>query len=339
MPKAYLVPARWRRCAPPARGRACASWRCSPRPSYGLRPHPDPAPVAAAHLAPSKLLAEAGLVERFREGAWAFFRLAERGASADARARAGRAARRRRPDRSRATASGSRRCARRAPTRRRPISARMPASGTASARCTSPSERSRPRSATALGRAAVPLAARSRHRHRPHARTVRRRASSAALGIDSRLDMLRLRAREARARGPAPLQRAPGRHLRSAAARRLRSTSSSSTRCCTSSTTGARAIARGGARAARRAAGCWWSISRRTISNSCARSTPIAGSALRPRQSSAGSSAAGLDVAAHRELAPEPRLRRQARGVALARARSAQLRDARSARANVEVAA
>jgi ubiquinone/menaquinone biosynthesis C-methylase UbiE/DNA-binding transcriptional ArsR family regulator len=37
-------------------------------------------PRISRHL---KLLAEAGLVERFREGAWAFFRLAERGATAE----------------------------------------------------------------------------------------------------------------------------------------------------------------------------------------------------------------------------------------------------------------
>jgi ubiquinone/menaquinone biosynthesis C-methylase UbiE/DNA-binding transcriptional ArsR family regulator len=37
-------------------------------------------PRISRHL---KLLAEAGLVERFREGSWAFFRLAERGAGAD----------------------------------------------------------------------------------------------------------------------------------------------------------------------------------------------------------------------------------------------------------------
>ena len=47
---------------------------------------------------------------------------------------------------------------------------------------------------------------------------------------------------------------------------------------------GARAIARGRAHAAPAAAGCWSSISRRTIWNSCARSTRIAASASRPRR-------------------------------------------------------
>src|SRR5215216_1188591 len=37
-------------------------------------------PRISRHL---KLLVEAGLIERFREGSWAFFRLAERGGSAD----------------------------------------------------------------------------------------------------------------------------------------------------------------------------------------------------------------------------------------------------------------
>src|SRR5271167_871334 len=37
-------------------------------------------PRLSRHL---RLLAEAGLVERFREGSWAFFRLRERGSAAD----------------------------------------------------------------------------------------------------------------------------------------------------------------------------------------------------------------------------------------------------------------
>src|ERR1700726_4635103 len=37
-------------------------------------------PRLSRHL---RLLAEAGLVERFREGSWAFFRLGERGGTAD----------------------------------------------------------------------------------------------------------------------------------------------------------------------------------------------------------------------------------------------------------------
>src|ERR671937_1247387 len=37
-------------------------------------------PRISRHL---RLLSEAGLIDRFREGSWAFFRLAERGAAAD----------------------------------------------------------------------------------------------------------------------------------------------------------------------------------------------------------------------------------------------------------------
>ena len=46
---------------------------------------------------------------------------------------------------------------------------------------------------------------------------------------------------------------------------------------------GARAI-REAARVLRPAAACWWSTSRRTSWNSCASSTPTAGSASRPRR-------------------------------------------------------
>ena len=80
-------------------------------------------PRLSRHL---RLLAEAGLVERFREGSWAFFRMGERGSGADiARALIG-AARSRRSDhrpRPRAARRGARA---RAPPRRRTISAAMP---------------------------------------------------------------------------------------------------------------------------------------------------------------------------------------------------------------------
>ena len=104
-------------------------------------------PRISRHL---KLLAEAGLIERFREGTWAFFRLAEHGGGAEvartllARLNPGRPDHRPRP---RAPRLGA---AARAPPRRRPISARMPPSGTASASCTSPTPRSKPRSAQRL---------------------------------------------------------------------------------------------------------------------------------------------------------------------------------------------
>ena len=236
-------------------------------------------PRISRHL---KLLAEAGLVERFREGAWAFFRLAEHGGGARGRARAARAARSGRPGdrpRPRAARRGARR---RAPRRRRPISARTPPNGTASASCMSPTTRSRRRSATALadkpfrslldlgtgtGRMLELFGAADRARARP--RSVARHAAAGA--------------RPARARRPATLQRAAGRHLRPAARRAIPSTSSSCIRCCTSSTTARARSARRRACCAR-AAGCWSSTSRRTSWNSCASSMPIAASALRRRR-------------------------------------------------------
>ena len=235
-------------------------------------------PRISRHL---KLLVEAGLVERFREGAWAFFRLAERGGARRARARAGRAARCRRPDRGARPRAARRGAARPRRRRRRTISARTPRSGTASASCTSPTRRSSARSAT----------------RSPSGRSARCSISAPApaacwkcsapgiergLGIDLSLDMLLLaRARIERA-GLAPLQRAAGRHLRSRGAGGLVRRRASSIRCCTSSTTARARSARPRA-CWRRPAGCWWSISRRTIWNSCARSTRIAGSALPPR--------------------------------------------------------
>ena len=77
-------------------------------------------PRISRHL---KLLAEAGLVERFREGTWAFFRLAEHGGGAEVARALLDAARSRRPDhraRPRPARLGARRPA---PPRRRPISA------------------------------------------------------------------------------------------------------------------------------------------------------------------------------------------------------------------------
>src|SRR3974390_1038138 len=88
-------------------------------------------PRISRHL---RLLAEAGLVERFREGTWAFFRLVERGGGAElARALLGKL---------------------------------DPADP--------PIPRDRARLASGrAGPKAIPRPARSRHRHGPHARTVR----------------------------------------------------------------------------------------------------------------------------------------------------------------------
>ena len=126
-------------------------------------------PRISRHL---KLLAEAGLVERFREGTWAFFRLAEHGGGADvARALLERlnpddqtvAAR---PRAARLGAAGARRRgAGLFPRARRRMGPHPQA-----ARRRRGGRGGDPRRAR---RQAVPLAARSRHRHRPHARIVR----------------------------------------------------------------------------------------------------------------------------------------------------------------------
>ena len=125
-------------------------------------------PRISRHL---KLLAEAGLVERFREGTWAFFRLAEHGGGAEvARAlieRLNPADQTIARDRARLASvrqARPRRAGLFPRTRRRmgphPQTARDGRGGRGGD----------PRGAR---RQAVPLAFRSRHRHRPHARIVR----------------------------------------------------------------------------------------------------------------------------------------------------------------------
>ena len=235
-------------------------------------------PRLSRHL---RLLAEAGLVERFREGSWAFFRLAERGGVAESRA---------------------------------PWSARLDPDDPIIAR---------DRERLAAVRAARAAAAQNYfrapcRRMGPHPQAPRRRRSGGSgdprrdrrdkpiralldlgtgtgrmlelfaadiergLGLDLSLDMLAL----ARARlDRAGLKHCSVRHgdIYDLALPRdsfdvviihqvlhfLDDSAAPSARrraCCG------------------RAAGCWSSTSRRTISNSCAKSTPIAGSALPPRR-------------------------------------------------------
>src|SRR4030088_2540427 len=165
-------------------------------------------PRISRHL---KLLAEAGLVARFREGAWAFFRLAAPVPAGAAHPRGpGDRARRRAPRRGPCRARGGRAglfqgaCGRVGPHPPAARGGRGRGGGN-------------PRRAL---RPAVPLAARSRHRYRPHARAAR-----AADRARARHRLLARHAgagaRPARPRGLEALQRAPGRHLRSAAAARF----------------------------------------------------------------------------------------------------------------------
>ena len=168
-------------------------------------------PRISRHL---KLMVEAGLVERFREGSWAFFRLAERGASAElARALAARLD----PEDPIAVRDRERLV-------RRPARARRRGAGLL------------PRPCRGVG--PHPQAARHRRGGReprsamrwPNGRSVRCSISAPApaacwscsapnidrgLGIDLSLDMLPARTRAHRTRGPAQLQRPAGRHLRS----------------------------------------------------------------------------------------------------------------------------
>src|SRR5262249_34043026 len=127
-------------------------------------------PRISRHL---RLLAEAGLVERFPEGSWAFFRLAERGGSAElarelitrldpADATVAR-------DRGRLRGGGAR-----GPRGRRasvfpPSRRRVGPHPQAPRRRRAGGGRDRRRAR----RPGIPLAARPRHRHRPHAGAVR----------------------------------------------------------------------------------------------------------------------------------------------------------------------
>ena len=137
-------------------------------------------PRVSRHL---KLLVEAGLVERRREGAWAFFRLAAVRAPR-ARPRHRRVARPRAIRCSRQTARVSPRCARRGPKTPPAILPRMPTSGTTSARCMCPRRRSRRAIREAVGDAPMRLlldlgagAGRMLELFAPQARTRHRRRS------------------------------------------------------------------------------------------------------------------------------------------------------------------
>ena len=235
-------------------------------------------PRISRHL---KLLVEAGLVERFREGAWAFFRLAEGGGARRVRAR--RWSRGSIPrismiarDRDRLAAVRTARAAAaqdyfRSHAAQWDRIRKLHVTDEAVEGAIRDALAERPfRSLLDLGTGTGRIlemfgpGPRARPRHRPVARhaAARPRPASSA----------RACAIAACARATSTISRC----------RRAPSTSSSSIRCCTSSTT---ARARSARRRAcwRPAAGCWWSTSRRTIWNSCARSTPTAAWDLPPR--------------------------------------------------------
>ena len=234
-------------------------------------------PRLSRHL---RLLAEAGLVERFREGSWAFFRLRERGSAADiARAMITRLdandpviAR----DRERLAAVRTAR-ATAAQNYFRRHAAEWDRIRKLHVADTAVEEAIRSALADKPIRSLLDLGTGTGRMLELFANDIER-----GLGLDLSLDMLAL----ARAR----LDRAGLKNCSCGKAtsttwrcRGIRSMSSSSIRCCTSSTT-ARAPSARRCGCCGRADGCWSSISRRMISNSCARSTPIAGSALRRRR-------------------------------------------------------
>ena len=128
-------------------------------------------PRLSRHL---RLLAEAGLVERHREGSWAFFRLGEAGGTADiARALIARLD----PNDPVIARDRERLAARAARTRRSGAELFPPARRQWDRIRQTTHRRHRRRRSDPRGawRPADPRAARSRHRHRTHARTFRRR--------------------------------------------------------------------------------------------------------------------------------------------------------------------
>ena len=170
-------------------------------------------PRISRHL---KLLAEAGLVDRYREGSWAFYRLGERGGVADiAQTLVGRLD----PSDQIVMRDRGRLAAVRA--------ARAAAAQTYFSQHAAEWDRIRRLHVTDAAvescdpdrarRPADPLVPRSRHRHGAHARAVRAGDRARARHrYDARHACARARA--ARARRAEALQRAAGRHLRAAGA-------------------------------------------------------------------------------------------------------------------------
>ena len=179
-------------------------------------------PRISRHL---KLLVEAGLVERHREGRLGLLPpRTERAASAQI-LRAD--PRRPRP----APTTGSPATAPASPSRAgaalvagaQPSSRAWRRTGTGCARCTPPRTMVEAAILDAVGPKPIRQPARPRHRHRPHAAAARRRARSRAVGLDCQPRHAVRRPRQPREGGPARHRAAPGRHLRAALrARHLR---------------------------------------------------------------------------------------------------------------------
>ncbi len=175
-----------------------------------------------------------------------------------------------------------------------------PPNGTASARCTCPSamwrRRSWKRSAAGPYELLLDLGAGT-------GRILELAAGRAhrLIGIDTNREMLkcaRVRLDNGRAR---QLQRPPRRHLQSSlrGRQRRRRRHPSGAALPRQSKGGAY---RSGSRAASRRAASWWSISRPTSSNSCARSMPMSASVSRRTKSRRGLRNAGSWLRVYREL-------------------------------------
>ena len=230
-------------------------------------------PRISRHL---RLLVEAGLIERFREGAWAFFRMAEQGGGAElARTLIARLdpkdpiiAR----DRDRLAAVRAQRAAA-AQDYFRAHAAQWDRIRKLHVPDEAVEQAIRDALADKPFRSLLDLGTGTGRILEMFGTTLER-----GLGIDLSLDMLLLaRARIERA-GLAPLQRAAGRHLRSRGAGGLVRRGHHPSGAALPRRRRPR-DPRGRARAGAAADACWWSTSRRTIWNSCARSMRTAGSA------------------------------------------------------------
>ncbi len=232
-------------------------------------------PRLSRHL---RLLAEARLVERFREGAWAFYRLGEQGGIDIARTLIGRLdpedpviAR----DHERLTAVRATRAAA-AQNYFRRHAAEWDRIRKLHAADAAVEDAIRAALSDKPIRALLDLGTGTGRMLEMFAPEIER-----GLGLDLSLDMLSLASGStAPACGIAACATATSTIFR---CRAIPSTSSSSIRCCTSSTTAPAPSARRRA-CCGRADGFWSSTSRRTIWNSCARNMPIAASASRPRR-------------------------------------------------------
>ena len=224
-----------------------------------------------------RILCDAGLAERRKEGSWVFLRSAiGEGRAPPLGAAAARAAGRGRARR----AAFAARCAEdrrhlaairaeRASQAPRPISRAMPRNGTRCARCTAPTSRSRPRWPRRWATSIAGRAARCRHRHGPHGRTVRAARQPRHRARQAARKCCASPARGCSSCRPGQVDLVQGDFAALPFADGQRSTPCCSTRCCTMRRNPARCWPKRRACRARRRASPW-SISPRTTARNCA---------------------------------------------------------------------